>query len=99
MSESQKNKKYAMLAASIAGLMAVSAAPALAHEGHADMMGGDGVACYGVNACKGQGVCGGKGHGCAGENSCKGKGWIKVADQQACLGMEGGSLTPLPITD
>ena len=98
MSESQKKKNYAMIAASIAGIMAVSGAVTLAHA-EAMPAAGDGVSCYGVNACKGKGACGGKGHSCAGENSCKGKGWIKADTKEACLKMEGGSLTPTSITD
>ncbi|MSR77212.1 MAG: hypothetical protein EXS63_03150 [Candidatus Omnitrophica bacterium] len=99
MSESQKTKKYAMLAASIAGIMAVCGTVSLAYADDMAMDSKDGVSCYGVNACKGQGACGGKGHGCAGENSCKGKGWIKAENKEACLKMEGGSLKPTAITD
>lgn len=82
------NKKKALLAASVAGLMAMTGFAMLPATAYAD------VHCYGVNGCKGQGECGGKGHGCAGHNACKGQGWVNVADEQTCLSMEGGSLTP-----
>lgn len=95
----KKNKKSAMIAASLAGILALAGAATLAHADDAAAMGGDGVACYGVNACKGKGVCGAKGHSCAGENSCKGHGFLKVESKDACLKMEGGSLTALPVTD
>jgi len=42
------------------------------------------VNCYGVNKCKGAGACGGKGQG-----------YLKI-DQETCLQIEGGRLTPQP---
>ena len=75
----EKNKKNALLAASVAGLLAVTGAIMLPGTAHAE-----GVQCYGVNACKGTGECGGKGHSCAGKNGCKGQGWISTADEAAC---------------
>jgi len=83
----KKNKKKALLAASIAGLLAVTGAVMLPSAAHAE-----GVQCFGVNACKGTGECGGKGHSCAGKNACKGAGWIATADEAACT-TQGGTLT------
>ncbi len=84
-------KKRALIAASVAGLMAAAAAGSAqtvqaAEEGK--------VPCYGVNKCKGTGDCGGKGHGCAGKNACEGKGYIELSKED-CLRIKGGSLTPL----
>lgn len=79
-------KKKMLLAASMAGLMAVGFAatvPAQAAEN---------VPCYGVNACKGAGDCGGKGHSCAGKNECKGAGYVSVP-KEACTKIAGGRLT------
>ena len=87
--EKKNNKKQALVAASIAGLLAVTGAIAFSSPAMAE-----GVACYGVNACKGQGACGGKGSSCAGKNACKGAGFVNVDSKDACLKMQGGSLTP-----
>ena len=88
-----KTKKKMLLAASVAGLLAVtgviSAGPTL-YAADAD-----GVACQGVNACKGQGACGGKGHECAGKNACKGQGWTKTATADECT-KQGGTVAPKP---
>ena len=69
---SKSNKKKVLLAASIAGLMAVAGVPASTGIAYAE------VNCAGANACKGMGDCGGKGHSCAGQNACKGQGWVKL---------------------
>lgn len=82
------SNKRKFLVASIAGLMAVAGTAVMPMTAHAE-----GVHCYGVNSCKGTGDCGGKGHSCAGKNSCKGQGYKSVASAEACLAMEGGSLT------
>ncbi len=79
------NKK-ALVAASIAGLMAVSASAT------APVQAAEAVPCYGINACKGTGDCHGKGYSCAGKNACKGQGWIKL-DAETCSRIEGGKLT------
>jgi hypothetical protein len=50
------------------------------------------VACYGVNACKGQSDCKSGGHDCKGMNDCKGQGF-KDLTAQACT-KQGGSTTP-----
>ena len=85
-----KNKKQVLLAASVAGLMAMTGALLLPATAHAED-----VPCYGVNACKGTGACKGQANECAGKNACKGQGMIKVQTKEACLGMQGGSLAPL----
>lgn len=81
------NKKKALVAASVAGLimMAGVVAPAAVYA--------EDVHCTGVNACKGQGECGGKGHSCAGMNACKGQGWVKAADEKACADQGGKVVT------
>jgi uncharacterized membrane protein len=87
------NKGSLLLASAVAGLLTL-AAPAgtgMAHEPEK-------VKCYGVNKCKGAGACGGKGHSCAGENACKGQGYLKI-EQDTCLKIDGGRLTPEPEKD
>ena len=87
------NRKKALLAASIAGIVAVSAstiaANAQADETQADTKP---VSCYGINACKGTGDCGGKGYSCHGKNACKGQGFITL-HADICSRINGGSLT------
>jgi len=78
----------ALLASAVAGLMLAAGAAGTASAEKAES-----VKCYGVNKCKGTGACGGKGHSCAGENACKGQGYLKM-DQETCLKIEGGRLTP-----
>jgi len=85
--EAKSKKKKAFLAASLAGLLAVTGGTAITTSAYAA-----GTHCYGINACKGTGDCGGKGHSCAGKNSCGGKGWIGLADADTCLKIKGGSL-------
>ena len=88
-------KKRALVAASVAGLLAAglfglgSRAQANENEGEeAD----DHTPCYGINKCKGVGACGGAGHSCAGQNACKGQGYLEL-EKDACLKIEGGRLT------
>ncbi len=81
-------KKSKLVAASIAGLMAVGTVVALAPAAYAEN-----APCYGVNACKGAGDCGGKDHACAGKNACKGQGYLSLP-ADACTKIAGGSLTP-----
>lgn len=83
-----KAKKKMLLAASVAGILAVTG---MVSSG--TVYAEDGVACAGINACKGQGACGGKGHGCAGMNACKGEGWIMVENEAACT-EQGGEVVP-----
>lgn len=84
-----KIKKNAMVAASIAGLIAAAnlavSTPAQAATGELEN-------CYGINACKGTGACGGKGSSCHGSNACKGTGFIQVA-KGSCEKIQGGKLT------
>jgi hypothetical protein len=82
-----RNKKRALLAASVAGLMAVAGVVVL-FPGSASA-----DACYVINACKGTGDCGGKGYSCAGKNACKGQGFVEL-QKDTCLRIQGGSLTP-----
>ena len=81
-------KKNKMIAASIAGLLAMGTMAVVAAQ--AEM--GSGVPCYGINACKGMGECGGKGHACAGKNTCKGMGFVNTDSADACTA-KGGTLT------
>jgi uncharacterized membrane protein len=67
--------KGAMIAASVAGMFAMGAAPIASA---ADKKGDD-VSCHGVNACKGQSSCHGAGNACAGKNGCKGQGNMKMS--------------------
>ncbi len=86
-----RNRKKALVAASIAGLMAVAGSSVLL-SGTASA---EDVACYGVNKCKGTGDCGGKGSSCAGKNACMGQGFIKISKDN-CLRIKDGRLTPEP---
>ncbi len=74
-----------LMAASIAGMLAVSAT---AMMGSAQAATGELENCAGLNACKGMGACGGKGVSCAGKNACKGTGWNQVAKGE-CVKMGG----------
>ena len=88
MNNTKKNK---MIAASVAGLLAMGTMAVVAN---AEMPAGGGVACYGINACKGTGECGGKGHACAGKNACKGAGFVKVETADACTAKDGKLTAP-----
>ena len=81
----KKSKKNALIAASVAGLLAVSGF-AMSKTAFAE----DDVNCAGVNACSGKGQCGSKtgGNSCAGKNSCKGKGVVMVS-KAACDALGG----------
>ena len=79
-------KKKALIAASIAGLIAASNVAVMTQAQAAD----EKENCYGLNACKGQGACGGKDHSCAGKNACKGMGIVQVA-KGTCV-EQGGKL-------
>ena len=81
------SKKKMLIAASVAGLMAVPASAA-----GTTALAAESVPCYGINACKGTGDCGGKGYSCAGKNACKGQGFIKLAPD-TCTRINGGTLT------
>ncbi len=84
------SKKTKMIAASVAGLLAMGTMSAVAQA----EMGAAGVPCYGINKCKSMGDCGGKGYSCAGKNACKQTGFINLP-ADTCTKIEGGSLTPL----
>ena len=81
------SKKKMLVAASIAGLMAVASSAAATVA-----IAAESVPCYGINACKGTGDCGGKGYSCAGKNACKGQGFIKLP-ADTCTRINGGTLT------
>ena len=83
-------KKRVLVAASVAGLLAVAGSARVAAD--ETSAGGNDGACYGINKCKGAGECGGKGHSCAGMNACKGQGYLKL-NKDTCLKIEGGRLT------
>ncbi len=84
-------KKRALVAASVAGLMAAGLA-VLGSQVQAADEAGSKVPCYGVNKCKGAGDCGGKGHSCSGQNTCKGQAFLKL-EKGTCLKIQGGRLT------
>jgi uncharacterized membrane protein len=83
-----KVNKKTLLAASIAGLMTMSASAVTTVQA------AEAVPCYGINACKGTGDCGGKGYSCAGKNACKGQGFIQL-QADVCSRIEGGKLTAI----
>ena len=91
MTDRKKSKKQALLAASVAGLLALAGTLAQAGVVYAD------VQCGGVNGCKGQGECGGKGSSCAGKNECKGQGWVTKATEADCT-QAGGTVVPKVVT-
>ena len=84
MKAKNTNKKKMLLAASVAGLIAVATATLPASTVYAAD-----VACSGVNACAGKGDCGGKGHSCAGKNACKGQGYVNVPTGDLCAKLGG----------
>ncbi len=87
----ESKRQRALLAASVAGLLAAGAWAATAHAN--EEAGDSGTApCYGINKCKGSGDCGAKGNSCSGKNACKGQGFIEL-DKDDCLRIQGGSLT------
>ena len=90
-----ETKKKSLIAASVAGILTLSAVVMAPIQALAEDDAGE--ACYGVNACKGTGDCGGKGYSCAGQNSCKGTGFIKLP-KGTCTRISGGSLTPVEAT-
>ena len=87
-------KKQALLAASVAGLVAAAGLASLGQCAQEDEI-VEKVPCYGINKCKGSGDCGGKGHACAGKNECKGGGYIKL-EKETCLRIQGSRLTEEP---
>lgn len=53
----------------------------------------DKVACFGVNACKGQGACKTAGNECKGQNACKGQGMIELTKAE-CEAKGGSTKDP-----
>ena len=89
----ENTRQRTLLAASVAGLVAVVGVSFMARNaGAADETATEKVHCYGINKCQGTGDCGGKGHGCAGKNGCKGQGYIELS-KDTCMRIEGGRLT------
>lgn len=91
-------KQRALLAASVAGLIAAlgmsgGARQAQADEHGGEALGGDTVPCYGINKCQGTGNCAGTGHSCHGQNACEGQGYIDLSEDD-CLRIKDGRLTP-----
>ena len=86
MKASTSSVGFAAAAALIAIASAATSTPALARH-HAAAQ----VACYGVNACKGQSDCKSASHDCKGMNDCKGQGF-KHMTAVACTSA-GGHLT------
>ncbi len=82
----------ALLAASVAGLLAAAGVFLRGPQAQAAEEGSEAVHCYGINKCQGTGDCGGKGHSCAGQNACNGQGYLEL-DKDDCLRIEGGRLT------
>ena len=78
--------KGAMVAATVAGLVA-AAAPAVVQA-----KGGGKVMCTGANACKGKGACKGADNECKGKNACKGKGMMKMSEKDCTA--KGGTVAP-----
>ncbi|MCI0518436.1 MAG: hypothetical protein L0Y45_11455, partial [Woeseiaceae bacterium] len=54
-----------------------------------------GIACYGINACKGQTACSTAHNACTGQNACKGQGWI-YASAKECAAKGGVPLAGSP---
>jgi hypothetical protein len=82
MSHSTKKLTGAALASAAAMLFAF--APVTSHAEESA-----GVACLGINACKGQGACATADNACAGQNACKGHGITKVSDAAECTAKGG----------
>lgn len=78
-----KTTGTALAAAAAALMMSGTVSTSVsAHEGD--------VACYGVNACKGNGACKTASNACKGQNACKGTAFITMSKEQ-CAAV-GGSL-------
>ena len=86
-------KQRALLAASVAGLMASIGLASLGSQAQAAES--TNVHCYGINKCKGTGDCGGKSHACAGKNGCQGQGFLMLG-KDTCLKIQGGRLIAEP---
>lgn len=73
------NKKSALRAAAIAGLVVAATACTSSPKSSVEAAKGE---CHGINSCKGTGECGGPGWSCAGKNTCKGQGWITLTQNE-----------------
>jgi uncharacterized membrane protein len=51
--------------------------------------GGEGVKCFGVNSCKGQGTCATADHSCGKHTPCKGQGWLPLDSAAECTAKGG----------
>ncbi len=89
----ERNKKRALLSASVAGVLAAFGVTVNGATAHAVSEGS--VECYGINKCQGTGACGGEGHSCAGKNGCEGQGYLELSEEN-CLNIKGGRLTAEP---
>ena len=79
----KKNQvKGALIAASVAGLFACSAAPAEAKKTEPNP--NEELQCGGINECKGKSDCHAidGSHTCGTLNACKGKGWLSVTAKE-----------------
>jgi mercuric ion transport protein len=56
------------------------------------------IACYGINACKGQGACSTAQNSCTGQNACKGLGWLNATAKECAtkggVPLEGSPADP-----
>jgi len=84
MSHTTKKLTGAALATTAAMLFAIAPVSSVAAEEA-------GVACMGINACKGQGACATADNACAGQNACKGHGITKVSSADECT-EKGGTV-------
>lgn len=53
------------------------------------------IACYGINACKGQTACSTAQNACTGQNACKGQGWLNASAKE-CAAQGGVPLKGSP---
>ena len=79
-----ENKKKVLLAASVAGLLAVTAVAAVSNVAYAEVL------CDKGSGCAGKGLCGST----KGTNECGGKGAGWVADEAACAKLDGQIMEP-----
>jgi len=84
----QTTTKQISFAAAAALIAIASTAGAPAFAAHSSK-----VACYGVNACKGQSDCKSGNHDCKGMNECKGQGFKDIS-KSACVKAGGSLMAP-----
>ncbi len=73
----------------MSGMKDMAAETAPAGEGAVEVK----VACFGINACKGQSDCATPNNACKGMNSCKGQGF-KYVSLKECEAQGGKVITP-----